>query len=331
MGRSNEIFIVKTVGEISRGFNLNIEDQKKLMDMLYRCTTNYDVIETVHDKNSFLDLVSIYSHAKRIEGLSDATLRNRFYILRELDNYVQKSYDEITVADLRMYIMHKQEKLNATSINNIIGQIKPFFNWLQDEEYITVNPCKKLKRTKQPVRLIHSMSTIDLEKLRVACDNNRDRALVEFAFATGMRISEIVNANIEDLDMCNNRLLTIGKGDKEREILFSDKTKFYLERYLSSRSDSNNALFVSTRKPYNRIGSRSIQKIIKKIKEKAGIKTKVTPHVLRHTMATKMIEGGADITTVQFLLGHENVTTTQIYAETSIDKVKYQYKQCLNV
>lgn len=331
MEGNNEIFIVKTVGEISRGFNLNAEEQKKLMDVLYKCTTNYDIIETVNEKSSFLDLVSIYNHTKKIEGLSDSTIKNRFYILRELDNYIQKSYDKITVSDLRMYIMHKQEKLNATSINNIIGQIKPFFQWLQDEEYITTNPCRKLKRTKQPIRLIHAMSTIDLEKLRVSCENDRDRALIEFACATGMRISEIVKTNIEDLDMANNRLKTIGKGNKEREILFSDKTKFYLERYLASRADDNKALFVSVRKPYDRIGSRAMQKTIKKIKEKANIKSKVTPHVLRHTMATKMIEGGADITTVQFLLGHDNVTTTQIYAETSVDKVKYQYKQCLNI
>ena len=327
----NETFISKIVSNISNEFNFNIDDQRKLINVLYKSLYNYKILEIETNKNSFMELVSIYNYTRKIEGLSDITLKNRFYILRELDNFIQKSYDEITTLDLRMYILHKQKTLNATSINNLIGQIKPFFQWLQDEGYITSNPCRKLKRTKQPIRLIRSLNTMDLEKIRESCDNDRDRALIEFACATGMRVSEILNTNIDDLDMINNKLKTIGKGNKEREILFSDKTKFYLERYLSSRTDNNSALFVSLRKPHNRIGSRAIEKIINKIKEKAGISTKVTPHVLRHTMATKMIEGGADITTVQFLLGHENVTTTQIYAETSIDKVKYQYKQCLNI
>lgn len=154
---------------------------------------------------------------------------------------------------------------------------------------------------------------------------------MEFAFATGMRVSEIKNTNISDLDIANNRIITIGKGDKEREVYFSDKTKFYLDRYLKTRTDDNKALFVTLKKPYARLSTRTIEKIISDIKIKAGIDAKVTPHVLRHTMATKMIEGGADITTVQTILGHKNVTTTQIYAETSMDKVKYQYKQCLNV
>ena len=331
MNTNNEKFITKCSCEICKALDLSLEDQQKVLDTLYKCTVNYEVYEIKEDTESFMELVSLYIQTKKIEGLAEGTLKNRYYLLRELDDYLHKSYDKISISDLRIYILHKQETARATTINGIITQIKIFFGWLQDEGYIDKNPASRLKKSKEPIRLVKSLDTINLEKLRISCDKDRDRALVEFAFATGMRVSEIKNTNISDLDIANNRIITIGKGDKEREVYFSDKTKFYLDRYLKTRTDDNKALFVTLKKPYARLSTRTIEKIISDIKIKAGIDAKVTPHVLRHTMATKMIEGGADITTVQTILGHKNVTTTQIYAETSMDKVKYQYKQCLNV
>lgn len=328
---NNEKFITKCACELSKTLNLPIDVQQKMLDTLYKCTLNYEVYEIDEEETSFMELVNLYMQTKRMEGLAQGTLKNRYYLLKELDDYLHKSYDKVTLSDLRMYIMHKQENLRVTSVNSIITQIKTFFSWLVDEDYIEKSPAKKLKKSKEPIRLIKSLSTVNLEKLRISCDTDRDRAIVEFAFATGMRVSEIKNTNIEDLDIANNKIITIGKGDKEREVYFSDKTKFYLERYLKTRDDDNKALFISTRKPHERLGTRAIQDVISKVKKKAQIEVKVTPHVLRHTMATKMIEGGADITTVQAILGHQNVTTTQIYAETSMDKVKYQYKQCLNI
>lgn len=331
METNNEKFITKCVCEIGESLELSIDSQQRVLDTIYKCTLNYDIYEIEEEKSSFEEILNLYIQTKKIEGLEKGTLQNRYYLLRELDKYLNKSYDKITLSDLRMYIMHKQEKLKVTSVNGIITQIKTFFAWLVDEDYIEKNPAKKLKKSKEPVRLVKSLSTVNLEKLRINCTKDRDRAIVEFAFATGMRVSEIKEVNIKDLDMSNNCIITIGKGDKERKTFFSDKTKFYLERYLSTRTDNNKALFVSVRKPYGRLSSRAMQDIISKIKKKAGIEVKVTPHVLRHTMATKMIEGGADITTVQALLGHQSITTTQIYAETSMDKVRYQYKQCLNI
>lgn len=331
METSNEKFITKCVCEIGKNLELSIEQQQRVLDTIYKCTLNYNVYEIEEEKSSFSEIMNLYLQTKRIDGLSRDTLKNKYYLLRELDEYTNKSYDKITLSDLRMYILHKQEKLKTSSVNGIITQIKDFFTWLVDEDYIEKNPAKKLKKSKEPIRLVKSLNTINLERLRISCDNDRDRAIVEFAFATGMRVSEIRKVNIEELDMSNNRIITIGKGDKERITYFSDKTKFYLGRYLATRKDNDKALFVSVKKPHGRLSTRAIQDIVAKIKKRAEIEVRVTPHVLRHTMATKMIEGGADITTVQALLGHQSITTTQIYAETSMEKVKYQYKQCLNI
>ena len=123
---------LKTIGKGNKEREILFSDKTKFYLERY--------LSSRTDNNSAMELVSIYNYTRKIEGLSDITLKNRFYILRELDNFIQKSYDEITTLDLRMYILHKQKTLNATSINNLIGQIKPFFQWLQDEGYITSNP-----------------------------------------------------------------------------------------------------------------------------------------------------------------------------------------------
>lgn len=217
METNNDKFITKCVCEIGKTLELPISMQQKLLDTIYKCTLNFDIYEIEEEESSFAEILNLYIQTKKIEGLEKGTLQNRYYLLRELDNYLNKSYDKITLSDLRMYILHKQEKLKVTSVNGIITQIKTFFTWLQDEGYIDRNPSNKLKKSKEPIRLVKSLNTVDLEKLRINCDKHRDRAIVEFAFATGMRVSEIRKVNIKDLDMANNCIITIGKGDKERK------------------------------------------------------------------------------------------------------------------
>lgn len=153
-------------------------------------------------------------------------------------------------------------------------------------------------------------------------------------YSTGMRVSEIVELNISDLDFDKKTIFIVGKGDKERKVLFSDKSKYYLEKYIKARADKNinsDALFCANRKPYGRLGVRAIEKRLKKIKDRQLMKVEVTPHTLRRTMATNMLSAGADITTVQFLLGHVNLSTTQLYAQTSFANVQNQYLRCIDL
>ena len=169
-----------------------------------------------------------------------------------------------------------------------------------------------------------SLNDVNLEQVRLACDNKRDRALIEFTYSTGLRVSELVKLDINDLDFTSNKLSVVGKGNKERNVMFSDIAKFYLEQYLNERKDYNTALFVGIKKPYNRMSKRAIEKRFEKIKEKLNVK-KLYPHLLRHTFATKLAST-ADITVVQKLLGHTNINTTMLYAEVNEDKISYQYK-----
>lgn len=320
----NERFITKAVREISDQFGFNVIQQRSLSNILYKCTQNVEMKLLHEEDGDFLTYIDIYANSMRLEGLSEETIKNKCYTLKALDRYLEKDITKISVADLKMYILNKQTTCKSNTLNTIITTIKSFFNFLYDEGYLDINPSRKIKKVKEEKRLRKSLNDVNLEQVRLACDNKRDRALIEFAYSTGLRVSELVKLDINDLDFTSNKLSVVGKGNKERNVMFSDIAKFYLEQYLNERKDDNTALFIGIKKPYNRMSKRAIEKRFEKIKEKLNVK-KLYPHLLRHTFATKLAST-ADITVVQKLLGHTNINTTMLYAEVNEDKISYQYK-----
>lgn len=189
-----------------------------------------------------------------------------------------------------------------------------------------------LEINKIPKRLRRSLNIEELEKLRIACKDDRERAIIEFLFATGCRVSEVVDCNVNDLNFSDNSLKVIGKGNKERFVFFSDKTKVYINKYLNSRPKNNidDALFIYIKQPYKRLSKRAIELIVSNVAKRSELNKNVYPHLLRHTMATLGLQNGADIVTIQNLLGHSDPSTTQIYAENSIANIRHEYKQHMN-
>lgn len=326
---SNEEFVVKAIGKISLEYP-GI-DQLKVRDILYEALYNYNVvpIEQGLVVSDIEEKMMIFLASKKIEGKSDKTLYNYRLILQKFAAHLIKPVATVNVMDIRMYLAVTTKDLMPGTINSIMSCLKSFFGWLELEEYIPKDPTRKLKPYKLPKRLRKSLNVEELERLRDACKTARERALVEFIFSTGCRVSEVENTNIEHLNFAENSLRVVGKGDKEREVYFSPKAKLYINKYLGQREDGNPALFVTSKYPHSRLGVRSIEREIGKIAERAGFDKSVYPHLLRHTMATLAISAGAKLTTVQHLLGHDDPSTTQIYAETSLEEIKHQYKQHL--
>lgn len=331
----NSKFLVLATAEITNKLNLNETDKQTLINTLYTLLSNFEVTEKERNIGSFSDAIDMYLKDMEFNNFSERTIKNRGYLLRKFDRFVQKEITDVSVFDLKAYIVHLQENnIKARTINSYVSQIKAFFAWLHEEEYTDKNIGNRVKKIKEPKRIKKPLTTIELEELRNGCKDDLERAMVEFLYSTGMRISEVVNLNISDLNFDKKNIYIVGKGDKERTVLFSDRTKYYLEKYLKTRAErgiNSEALFCANRKPYNRLGARAIEKRLKNIKERQFIKAEVTPHVLRRTMATNMLSAGADITTVQFLLGHVNIATTQLYAQTSFANVQNQYFKCIDL
>ena len=172
------------------------------------------------------------------------------------------------------------------------------------------------------------LSDENFEVLRDKCDNIRDLAMVELLASTGIRVGELVNLNIDDVLFNERECIVLGKGDSERVVYFDAKTKIHLLKYLESRIDDNPALFVSFKKPYNRLGINGVERRIRELGNAANIK-KVHPHKFRRTLATQAIDKGMPIEQVQRLLGHVKIDTTLHYAMVNQSNVKMAHRKFL--
>ncbi len=272
--------------------------------------------------------IEFFLSTKKLEGLSQCTLAGYRQELKIFAQKVNKRIDQINTLDIRSYL-GQFEHLKASSISKKLSILKSFFGWLNSEEMVVRDPTKKIKPPKKEQRLPKSLAIEELELLRESCKTYRERALMEVLYATGGRLSEIQQMNRDDINYQTMSTLVIGKGNKQREVFFSFKAMYHLKKYLMTRLDNEPALFITERKPYRRLSQRSIQRVIKTIAERSGIQKNVHPHIFRHTFATLTLNNGADISSVQALLGHENPATTQIYAQVSAERKKEQHRKYL--
>ena len=166
----------------------------------------------------------------------------------------------------------------------------------------------------------------ELERLRDACKGYREKALVEFLVSTGCRLSEVAQLRAADLDLVGRTVKVTGKGDKDRVVYFSVRARLMIQEYFVARKGGD-GLFCSSKSPYEPLKPRAIQRLIRAVSERAGLDRRVHPHLLRHTFATHALNSGMDVTVIQRLLGHEDVSTTQIYAELNDETVKHQYNK----
>jgi integrase/recombinase XerD len=272
------------------------------------------------------DKIALFLASKQLEGLSKVTLDGYKIELRLFAKHIQKPIEQITTADIRAYL-GQFPHLKLSSLTRRLSVLKSFFGWLTSEEIIQRDPTRKIKPPKTEKSLPKALTVEELEMLREACQTPRERALIEIFYATGCRLSEIHQLNRQDINWQTQSARVIGKGAKEREVFFSFRALFHLRKYLANRNDACSALFVTERKPYRRLSRRAIQREIKLIAQRAGIKKNVHPHTMRHTFATLTLNNGADLATIQALLGHANPATTQIYAQVSDERKREQYKR----
>ncbi|WP_231510753.1 site-specific tyrosine recombinase/integron integrase [Bacillus sp. UNC438CL73TsuS30] len=303
-------------------------DMNVLPVRLEEVLCNYNI-----QRKSDLDLekdipekIELYLASKSLEGLSNRTINGYKSELNLFSRFCQKATSLVTTNDIRAYLS-SNKKANMNTIGTKLSVLKSFFGWLVKEEVILRDPTGKVKLPKKPKRLPKGLSIEELETVREACTTLRQRALIEVMYTTGCRLSEIANMDIDDIDQQTMSLRVIGKGNKERIVYISIKAQIHLKKYLKSRDDDCEALFVTERKPNHRMGNRSIQREIDKIEQAAKIKTKLTPHVMRHTFATLSMDAGIELTDLQHLMGHSDPGTTLIYGSVSEERKQQAFKK----
>lgn len=272
------------------------------------------------------DLLKMYINAIKLENYSLTTITNYQYELKRFINFIQKNLLRATTADIRQYLA-VQSHLKSGTIATKLTIISSFYNWLVQEEMLLKNPTAKIKTPKTPKRLREGLTIEELEIVRESCDTLRQRALIEVFYSTACRLSELRSLNIEDINWQDMSVIVFGKGSKERKVFLSFKALYHLKRYLKSRTDDCEALFVTERRPYRRLTNRGIQFQIDKIEQAAQVSKSLTPHVMRHTFATLAMDAGIELADLQHLLGHENPATTLRYAPVSEERKRDAFKK----
>jgi len=217
--------------------------------------------------------------------------------------------------------------LKNSTISRRISALRTFYNYLMNEGLINSNIFLNVKNPKLEKKLPNYLNYTEMEELLESIDIKTDeglkrRLLIEMFYSTGCRVSEIINIKVKDIDFLNKKIRIMGKGSKDRIVYYGDYAKKYLDKYLSKGLDKD-YLFVN--KHGDKYTVEEIELIVKDIMKHLSIKTHVTPHTLRHTFATHLLNNGADIRSVQELLGHSNLSTTGIYTHVSSDRLKEVY------
>lgn len=252
--------------------------------------------------------------------------------LKKFADMVNHPVEKISTNDIRLFLSAVQTDSNVSmeTLKTYIATLRSFFKFLVEEEYIVKNPLVKIKTPKTSQRMRIALNEEELEKLRNACETVREKAIVEFIYSTACRVSEVSKVKIADIDFDKKQLQVVGKGDKERRVYFSSKCKLLLQEYIKTRGFISPYLFCASKIPHNFLSTESIEKEIRKIKTRTDISKDVYPHILRHTWATLALRSGVPLDTIQSILGHSKITTTQIYAAEDSSRVEYECRRFLN-
>lgn len=315
--------IVSVLNEMAE--YLSVSQMKKLQEVIIRNFAENEAEKKEIDNEEFLNM---FLDAKQIEGCSERTIKYYRTTVEHLITQIGTGVRKITTEEIREYLSSYQKRNNCTNatIDNIRRNISSFFSWLEEEDYILKSPMKRIHKIKTKTVVKNTISDEGIEKLRDNCKEKRDLAIIDLLYSTGIRVGELVNLNIADIDFEGRECIVYGKGDKERRVYFDAKAKIHLKEYIDTRCDDNEALFVTLHTPYNRLKISGVEIRLRNLGRKLDL-DKIHPHKFRRSMATRAIDKGMPIEQVQKILGHSQIDTTMQYAMVNQNNVKTSHQK----
>lgn len=315
------------------------EPMLDIKNRLYMLMEPYEILPRTtevailkEDRNEYL--LKNFIIAKDVKGCTKRTLEFYTINIKKILEIIGKTVDDITAEDIRYYIAIRlrRDKVSKTTAGNEIRSLSSFFGWLYAEEIIRQNPMTKVDRIKKEKTKKEALTEIEIEKLRAAAAGMKEKFMIELLLSTSCRVSEVAQILIEEID--GERILVHGKGEKDRYVYLNAKAQLMLERYMSERKDKSPYLFPRCRdgwrNPKNieegHIDMATIEQMTRKIAKRAGVE-RANPHKFRRTCATMALRRGMPIEQVSKMLGHEQVSTTQIYLDLTEDELALAHKK----
>jgi integrase/recombinase XerC len=277
---------------------------------------------------SFLNYLKVY------KNYSELTIKNYYNDLTEFSLYIKKDLTRVKKEDIKSYLKYLFDKDNSNrTVSRKISTLKSFYKYLKENDVIKSSPALSIKYPKADKKLPNFVHYNELESMINATKKDtfyeRDDSIIELMYATGVRVSELVNIKLDDIDFETNSIRILGKGSYMRTVYFGEYARDAIFKYMNGLRikllNGKESEYLFLNKNGNNITTRGIQKIIDKIVSETEVKTKVSPHTLRHTFATHLLDNGCDLRSVQELLGHKNINTTEVYTHVTSERLKDVY------
>ncbi len=315
---------------------------QKVMDVVTQQMGKFDLklkpTEIVVYDNGDADILKRFFIAKATEGLTENSLRAYRQTIGLSLSKIGKHIKDVETDDVRLLLASLRLEGKSAAYQNFVRRsLSSFFGWITKEEFINKNPMLRIPNVREPKKVRQPFTEEELERLRQNADTVRNKAIIEFLYSTGCRVSEMCALNIEDVNFIDSEVMVLGKGKKYRMVYFSPRCKVILQEYLNQRTDTEKALFVSDysqmkggikKDKIERLRASGVEVMVRRIGNKANIKD-VHPHRFRRTAATLALKRGMKITDVQKMLGHSDIKTTTIYAISTDDEVKREHEKYL--
>jgi len=322
--------------------HLDDKQLEQLQNVLY---INFHNVEVKEEHYELADTgidgdeakVRMFIASKKAVNRQTKTLMQYTREIYSMLDFLGKRLEDITGMDLRYYygVMRERRGIKMSTMQTRLHYLSSFWDFMITEELVKSNPVKKVGLLKLEKVIKKPFSSEEMEALRINCDGLRNRALVEFMYSTGVRVSELVSLNVQDIEMGKQRLVVYGKGSKERRSYLTDSANFYLKRYLKQRCMDDGIsmeelrrkpLFVTLDHPHGRLTVAGVQYMLRSLGKRAGLEN-VHPHRFRRTIATDLLNKGVPIEQVKEFLGHEKLDTTMLYCTIKEESVQASHRK----
>lgn len=316
--------------EAALAANFGPDQVALISNVVVKALADYEITERCTDLAPLDDvnerLIKRYRACLMVDGKSESTISQYTRSVRKLIELIPKPVTEMGAYDIRFFLASEQERgISARTRENQRANLSTFFQWMTDDDIIPKNPISKLKSIKYPDEVKTPFADVELDALRGACRTLKERALIEMLISTGVRVSELSNMDVADINMNTLSVHVVhGKGSKERMTYTTPVSVKHLQTYIKNRPDTGTALFYNNK--HERLASGGIEYILNELAKRAGVNN-VYPHRFRRTFATNLAKRGMAIQEIQKLLGHSSIETTMQYICVDDANIKTSYNK----